>query len=154
MRSWHHRWRPEDNWSGQVDSRQEGKGQSYIRFGWKSVRQFRLHRFPTQFFPTFETLLWSQEVSMNEGVLLPKIWMWLLRNRFPCFYGPLHMVLYCVRCVLIRLQDIGYGPWVSLLQWLVKKKTDFIKLRLCETRSLNQTKPLVSRSLNVTVISD
>lgn len=35
-----------------------------------------------------------------------------------------------------------------------KKKTDFIKLRLCETRSLNQTKPLVSRSLNVTVISD
>lgn len=106
------------------------------------------------FFPTFETLLWSQEVSMNEGVLLPKIWMWLLRNRFPCFYRPLNMVLYCVRCVLIRLQDIGYGPWVSLLQWLVKKKTDFIKLRLCETRSLNQTKPLVSRSLNVTVISD
>ena len=74
------------------------------------------------FFPTFETLLWSQEVSMNEGVLLPKIWMWLLRNRFPCFYRPLNMVLYCVRCVLIRLQDIGYGPWVSLLQWLIKKK--------------------------------
>ena len=50
----------------------------------------------------------------------------------------------------------GHRLW-ALSQSLTvtrKKKTDFIKLRLCETRSLNQTKPLVSRSLNVTVISD
>ena len=51
----------------------------------------------------------------------------------------------------------GHRLWAlsqSLTVTRKKKKTDFIKLRLCETRSLNQTKPLGSRSLNVTVISD